>query len=71
MVNINCKAVARASGSGFPGSQARPKLWSGRDFGQAMHITKMTMITAPNLQMHTHRAYNTGDYSRESVPLLC
>jgi hypothetical protein len=30
-----------------------------------------TVIAALNLQMHIRRAYDTGDYSEESVPLLC
>ena len=30
-----------------------------------------SVIAALNLQIHIHRAYNTGNYSKESVPLLC
>ena len=34
-------------------------------------LRKTTVIAALNLQMHIRRAYDTGDYSKESVPLLC
>ena len=34
-------------------------------------LQKTTVVATLNLQMHIHRAYDTGDYSKESVPLLC
>jgi hypothetical protein len=34
-------------------------------------LQKTTVVAALNLQMHIHRAFDTGDYSKESVPLLC
>jgi hypothetical protein len=34
-------------------------------------LQKTTVVAALNLQMNIHRAYDTGDYSKESVPLLC
>ena len=34
-------------------------------------LRKTTVVAALNLQMHIRRAYDTGDYSKESVPLLC
>ena len=34
-------------------------------------LRKTTVVAALNLQMHICRAYDTGDYSKESVPLLC
>jgi hypothetical protein len=34
-------------------------------------LQKTTVIATLNLQMHINRAYDTGDYSKESVPLLC
>ena len=33
-------------------------------------LRKTTVVDALNLQMHIHRAYNTGNYRKESVPLL-
>ena len=33
-------------------------------------LRKTTVVATFNLQMHIHRAYNTGNYSKESVLLL-
>jgi hypothetical protein len=33
-------------------------------------LRRTTVVAALNLQMHIHRAYNTRNYSKESVPLL-
>ena len=34
-------------------------------------LRKTSVVAALNLQMHIHRAYDSGDYSKKSVPLLC
>ena len=34
-------------------------------------LQKTTVVAALNFQMHINRAYETGDYSKGSVPLLC